>query len=669
MRCPECEQRNSVAASKCKFCGAKFKRKQMPKGKRILVLALVIGLSAVSYLMIALPKMVDPTEQLLSAAKRVAAGPRSPEDAKKAKQEFEATVKTLLTRYGNENSSMLLSRLKNCLPANAFEVLVVDLPKSLKLVEIDTVLQASDFLIMKGTNEVKVFPLSGFEIYDDARSVNDQAGAVIVLVGHSGGQPPHRPLVQTYALLPDAIMDETATMVPTISGEGSAKFIKGTNDINVELSVNSVAQMEKITTSMPISADKVVRMKLQWKDAKFFPTLESPQDQSVATVILANALKHPEFAPAVATAFGPQAGRMLKESGAADLQDISISKRDEKKKSVLYTISSAKKKFDIELKRDTSNNWQLAAYSISDTAAADPAKNSATVVTTQPETNPAQNQQSQPVVTEPPKNVEQNKAQLPGGLQPEKAGSPNVKNPVLSSVPVNSSVSQNSDKNKGSSWLDDEQNAEENKSSKPPVAVLPPGLKVEKNTDDKDKKKNKEKKIEKNKEETSRNSARIHGVGSVRMRSGPGLNRNAIDEIPAGAKVQIIGEKKGWLKVSYAGKVGYVFSPLVEQGADNSSSSSATNPEGSAKSHREVAKPATAQPPSSGTAAVVRRPMTVRDENRRPISSVSPGQHVVVLSGMNQHGRYKIKMPDGTIGYVHKDALDVKVETPPEFVP
>jgi len=38
------------------------------------------------------------------------------------------------------------------------------------------------------------------------------------------------------------------------------------------------------------------------------------------------------------------------------------------------------------------------------------------------------------------------------------------------------------------------------------------------------------------------------------------------------------------------------------------------------------------------------------------------------LSGL-KNNRYKIRKPDGTIGYVSKEALDVKVETPPEFVP
>ena len=146
MRCPECQQRNSVAARKCKFCGAKFKRKEMSPGKKIALFVASGVFCGSIYLALALPKMVDPSEQLMSAAKHIAGGAKSSEDAKTAKTNFDEAVKNLLLKFGADNSGMLSKRLKACLPSTAFEVLVVDLPKGLKLVEIDTVLQATDFL-------------------------------------------------------------------------------------------------------------------------------------------------------------------------------------------------------------------------------------------------------------------------------------------------------------------------------------------------------------------------------------------------------------------------------------------------------------------------------------------------------------------------------------------
>ncbi|MBX9690466.1 MAG: hypothetical protein K2X27_27370, partial [Candidatus Obscuribacterales bacterium] len=318
MRCPECEQRNSVAASKCKFCGARFKRKEMPKGKKIVLISLLLLFLAVLYLIFALPKMVDPSEQLTSIAKRVAGGPKSPEDAQKSRTEFNTAVRNLLLRYAADNSQSLSKRLKDCLPANAFEVLVADLPKGLKLVEVDTVLQASDFLIMRGTNDYKVIPLNGFEVFDDARTVSDQAGAVLVLLGHSSGQPPHKPLIHTYALLPDAIVDESANMVPALFGEGSAKFSKDNSDINLEFLLPAMAQSERINMTPALAADKVLRTKLHWKDAKYLADIEFPQDLHSAVSLLARAMKHPELSGALTAGLGPQAGRLLKEHGSGD---------------------------------------------------------------------------------------------------------------------------------------------------------------------------------------------------------------------------------------------------------------------------------------------------------------------------------------------------------------
>lgn len=697
MRCPECEQRNSVAAWKCKFCGAKFKRKQMSPGKKIVLLTCGAVLGGSIYLAFALPKLVDPAEQLMSVAKRVASGPTSPEDAKKAREAFDEAVKNLLTRYGGENSGLLSKRLKACLPPAAFEVLVADLPKGLRLVEIDTVLQASDFLVLKGTNDTKVFPLTGFEVYDDARAVDDQTGSVVVLIGHTGGQPPHKPLVHTYAMLPDSIIDETANMVPSIAGEGTAKFAKDSSDINVELSMPSVAQSEKIKVNPALTPDKVMRINLKWKDkSKYVPTAELPQDPSAGVMLVARSLKHPEYAAALSESLGPQCAKLIKENTVDPLQEISVQKNGEAHKGLQYTITSAKKKIDLEIKR-TGNSWSIASFNA--TTLATPT-NIAASTATNPATNPISTNTSTPAGTQPLTNTATNTSIASTTSSTSPSAVPDKPNPDKSNEKIDS---------KGSSWLDDE-HKDDKPNDKTPVAVLPNAVKnaqaekekLEKEKRDKEQKdkeqKDKEQKAkekqdkeqkekdrkakeqaekeakakadkEKSEAETSASgSARIAdylGTSSVRLRSGPGLNSQTLDEIPKGTKVQIIGKKKDWYKISYKGKTGYVFSPLV----DTKGSAAASKPEKAAQTTVEnVDKPSTAQPPSSGTGAVVKRPMTVRSESRRAISSVKVGEHVVVLSGL-QNNRYKIRKDDGTVGYVNKDAIDVKVETPPEFVP
>ncbi len=702
MRCPECQKRNSVAAYKCKFCGAKFKRKTMSMGKKLALFGLSVVLGGSVYLACMLPKMVDPAEQLSAAAKKVAGGSKSAEEAKQSKASLDDAIKKLLLRYGSDTPSVLSKRIKTCLPPNAFEVLVVELPKGLKLVEIDTVLQPSDFLIMKGTNEIKVFPLPGFEVYDDCKAVNDRAGAVLVLLGHSGGQLPHRPLIQTYALLPDSIFDETATMVPSISGEGSAKFSKDSSDINLELSLPSIAQSEKISMNPVISQDRTMRLKYQWKEDKYVPTAEIPTDLSSQMLILARSLKHPELASAIGAELGPQAAKLVKEQQWSDAQEMVIIKREDKHKSPssLYTIASSKKKLDLELKK-LGPDWQLASYSVSATA---PSTATATV-------DPNQNKSATPVdgaATAQPVNGTPISNNPPVDANPAANQNPN-QTPLASGNNKSANPGDKPSETKGSTWLDDE--------NKTPVAVLPnnvknssPDKKADKEKERKEKEKaekekqerekqerdkqekerlekerlEKEKKDKKDKEKKDKEesagggSGKIAdnlGTGSVRLRSGPGLNTNTIDEIPRGTKIQILGQKKGWYKVNYGGKIGYVFAPLVDAKGGSGASKEAPPPTKTTEApaaepptHESGSAPATVSPPGSSGGAVVVRPMTLRDEHRKAISAVKPGQHVVVLSGL-KNNRYKIKMPDGTVGYVHKDALDVKTEAAPEFVP
>lgn len=724
MRCPECQQRNSVAAWKCKFCGAKFKRKAMSPSKKIVLFTASAVLGGSIYLAFALPKLVDPAEQLMAVAKHVASGPRSPEDAKKSKADFEEAIKNLLTKYGSSNSNALAQRLKGCLPANGpFEVLVVDLPKGLKLVEVDTVLQASDFLVMKGTNDTRVIPLPGFEVYDDARTVNDEAGAIIVLLGHSSGQLPHKPIIRTYALLPDSVDDDTLKMVPSIQGEGSAKFSKDNSDINLELSVPSVALSEKITMTPPLG-EKTMRMKLEWKGSKYVPSMDFPQDLHSSMMLLARSLKYPELTGSVTAAMGGEAGRLMKDHASAEMQEFSVKKGVEGKKSVNYTITSPQKSFELEMKK-AGNNWQVAAYKVSASAApvkvvnskaTTPDTSTPVVVETNTSTSNASSTTKAIDTSKTTTQATQPGKEILANLTPEKAGS-NVREIPDKSTPGS----------KGSTWVEDEPGDKNN--NKTPVAVLPAAVKntidkakaekekaeqerkerEKKDKDKKDKAKAEKERAEKEKAEKERiakekaekekekqassgssKSARIAdylGTTSVRLRSGPGLNTSTLTEIPKGTKIQIVGEKKGWYKVSYGGKTGYVFAPLVDTSGSGGGPSSSPGTETASSSSKNKSEPAKTEPPpkpvetaktpdpppdnAGGSGATVVRGMNVRDDSRKGkvISVVKVGQHVVVLSGL-VNDRYKIRMPDGTVGYVRREAIQhVKVETPPEFVP
>ena len=711
----------------------------MPLGKKVTLLVAGVALLGVAYFTFQLPKMVDPAEQLSAAAKRVAAGPKSAEDAKAIKEAFDGAMEKMLKRYGSDNPSILANKLKALLPATAFEVLVVDLPKGLKLVEIDTILQASDFVVMKGTNETKVFRLPGFEVFDDARAVSDQAGPVIVLLGHSGGQPPHRPIVRTYALLPDSIEDESKNMVPAFAGEGTAKFSNDAGDINIELSASSVAQAEKVSISPAPSSDKNIRLMLRWKDAKYQPEITAAAEPQSYLLLLARNMKYPEYWPASAAYLGASATKLLKDHSSPQIASVTTKKIAEKKGIQQFVMQAANKKFDLDLK-PVGPQWQLAGFKVTETAQSSggSVSSAASVDTSssssQDDKSVAPSDSSaMPVATvstaadEKTKNISSASnvsnptpiASTPSTTKPATVTGVNATNPhksadsnskvlpttLISSMPGPASAGKNikvdehknAAKGTGNSWLgdDDDEKTHDNKH----VAVLPPGLK--KNLDaEKKPDNNKKNQTKETPAAESANSGVIAGgSSSVRMRSGPGLGKRTLTEVPNGASIQILGQENGWYRIRYAGKTGYVFGPLVSATSKPQPSASpprtATVPDKQPKpkqnqkeaktaqtaqhtSSAETPKPATSD---AGNSSLIRRPMNVRDDNRRKIGVVQPGDKVVVLGSMKNE-RYKVRMPDGRVGWVHKDALGSvsasKInpdtssgadETPPEFVP
>lgn len=300
MRCPQCAERNSVAARKCEFCGEKFKKKPLPLGLKLAAGGIAVAVTAsiaASYLV---PRLVDPEETLGRAAKQLAAGPTSVDHAKKVKADFATALKNFLKTAGDDKTSTLTAALQKLLPSSAFEVHVVDLPRGLRVVEIDTVLQATSFLVMKTSAGTKVFDLPGFEVFDDARILNDSAGPVLALLGHTSGPPPHKPIVRTYALLPDYIADETDKLVPPFKVDGNAKFATNGQDIQIEFSVPAVASSAangRKKGASTVSGERLAFGNLKWKDARY-----TSDFGAIAAVAASRTVKQ---SPAIAAAGAP----------------------------------------------------------------------------------------------------------------------------------------------------------------------------------------------------------------------------------------------------------------------------------------------------------------------------------------------------------------------------
>lgn len=584
MRCPECSQRNSVAAKACTSCGAKFQRKQITLTKKLMIVGGVILLGSMAYVCSIVPKLADPTENLASVAKRMTAGPKSAEDARKMKAEFADALKNLLLKIGADNSVVIAKKLQSVLSDPTFEVHVIDLPKGLKLVEIDTILQAADLLVMKGTSDTRVFMLSGMEVFDDARTVNDQAGPVLVLLGHTSGQMPHRPQLKTYALLPDFIEDESEKMVPFIKGEGTAKFMKGSSDIEVESSLISMAQADGIRFIPAPSADLFFRQALHWHEARYVPELRLGKDSTSYLFVLARCLRHPELSASLPGIIGGQAMRLVKEQGSAAFGNITIQKSKAKNNPLSFQIVSDSKDIDLIL-RKTGNGWDVAQYKVTE------------------KTSVAQNNSVAPVKIDVVPNEEPPiAAVVPPVQETNKVGPVPSTNTAPVAVPV-------------------------------PVSTATNG------------------KIDSN----------ISSV-SVRFRSGPSTNANTLLEIPRGTPIQILGKEKDWYKVNYGGKTGYIFGELVDDGKPKPVSAVVPPKETLKPPAPEIHAPEPAPAPSpssaSGTATVT-RPWSLRDDNRRILDRARVGESVTILGGVKNH-KYKVRLSNGSTGWLDQDALDVK---------
>ena len=302
MRCPECEVRNSVAARKCIECGKALPRRRTPLPYVVGGIA-VIGLAGAGLMGIGAAVTVkrDPQSDLSAVAKRVAGGPKSPADADKLKQELDKAVKEYLKKSGGMSAAELAGAMQTALPSQTFEVHTFELPRGLKIVEIDTMLQASAYLVIKNESEIKVVNMPGMEVCDGAQVINDPTGPVLIAVGHTAGQGPRRPLIKVYSLMPDAIRDQSDKSVPPIKGEGNVAFAKNNKDINVEVSLYSIGVTDgSFVNSSTVAAtadDELLKTTLVWDHGKFVGQLPGGRGQLAALHAVAHSLKASKIPP------------------------------------------------------------------------------------------------------------------------------------------------------------------------------------------------------------------------------------------------------------------------------------------------------------------------------------------------------------------------------------
>lgn len=257
----------------------------------------VIGLAGAGVMGIgaAITIKKDPQSDLTVVAKRVAGGPKSPAEAEKMKTDFDKVVKDFLKKEGAKPTEDLAKALQTALPSQTFEVHIIELPRGLKIVEIDTLLQASNYLILKNESETRVVNIPGLEVCDGAQVIRDTTGPVLIAVGHSAGQGQRRPHLKVFALLPDDIQDQSDKSVPAIKGEGSAVFAKNNKDVNLEISLYSLGVAENVFQNVSNVAataeDETLKTTFLWNHGKFTGAIPSGKSQLAALYAVARSLK------------------------------------------------------------------------------------------------------------------------------------------------------------------------------------------------------------------------------------------------------------------------------------------------------------------------------------------------------------------------------------------
>lgn len=331
MRCPECDVRNSVAARKCAECGKALPRKRTSMPFIFGGIA-VIGLAGAGLMGIgaAITVKKDPQSDLATVAKRVAGGPKTPAEAEKMKADLDKAVKEYLRKAGAMSTPELVAALQAALPTQIYEVHIVELPRGLKIVEIDTMLQASNYLVMKNETDTKVVNIPGLEVCDGAQVINDTAGPVLIAVGHTAGQGPRHPLVKVYALMPDAIRDQSEKSVPPIKGEGNASFAKNNKDVNIEVSLYSIGVAEGAFTNLSNVAataeDELLKTTFVWDHGKFTGEIPGGRGQLAALHAVARSLKQGEVAPEYKAYLSPNAQEQFKNLKTAQPSAFTLSK-------------------------------------------------------------------------------------------------------------------------------------------------------------------------------------------------------------------------------------------------------------------------------------------------------------------------------------------------------
>jgi hypothetical protein len=657
----------------------------------------VIGLVIIAWGAIAalLPSFTDPKNALARVAKKVAEGPKSEADAISVKNEFDESVRNFLKQNGTQAPAILSKNLQQALADSAFEVHVFELPRGLEVVEIDTILQASDYLILKNASNIKVSTVPGMEVFDVAKIITEGAAPSLVMLGHTGGQGAHRPLVKVYALLPDDAIDQTAKSVPELKTEGTATFARNGRDVNIDYSVVSVgigdhsfAPTLKLPPGLP---DETIHGSLKWVNGHYQPQLSAGGSGQISLLYAAARLLSGAPAAQYSKSLGTIATDIASTGADAIPQECVISQgaasdansttaspakgststkgsrrrhsQPAAAQTTSYILQGKTLTCDVGLSR-SSGQWVIVSAKKSATQSQPTlVQNPATSPTTSGDSTTTTTTTPESKITET-RSVDDKivTAATGGNATTATTGSSGgtTASPVDTAVPNEGKATKTAtrESTKPNSQTSSNTSETVEKAQKVLDKISMVQSKSSTETESNRKADKEAEQAQKANEESKDNSKGAKGksenavgigasvsdkieVSQVRMRSGPGSNYAQVSTLARGAKIKVIGKTSGWYKVRVNGKDGYVYGGFIDY-----------------------------KTPDAYETLTVQKGGQLTDDHSKIVYASKPGERLVVLGG-SKDGKVRVQLSSGKTAYITKDSVeqkDAKDETP-QFVP
>jgi len=606
MRCPNCNKRNSVAASKCSDCDYRFKRKPLPFQVKFLLgfFAALLLLWGVALALV--PRLGDSQLVLIRTARSLAAGPKSQEDAAKMTGNFESVLQDFLKHFAGLSASELTKKLQADLPNSLFEVHIFDVLRTTKLVEVDNVLRVTDYLVWTKSGENRVLPVSGLEVFDNGTTITDGTKNYLVLLGHTASPTSHQPRIKIFLISSDEITDQTDKLLPVLNGEGTVNFGRNKQDILAPLSLLSIGQAQGLFSAKqrepaPIE-DETLNYTFKWQGGRYWLQANRGYGQLFALYGLARCLKDPSCSvnyPTLIAANAKKALSNLKQTSQNELsfvilpcnENSSAKKRGSGKVCYLLSSPTLSARADLERRSIGNHSWVVSALEINSPVKPDKEeqivlKNPSDIVP-EPASEKTADTDAKKSLLEKPDRV---KAE-------DSASEPSVKpTTTVNEESTADSAQVEADKEKTSSTTQADPAEYQSADSKTIV----------------------------------RNS-----LGKISLRRGPGTTYGIVQELDKGTAIQVLGQEKSWYKVRANGSEGFVYAGLLDY-----------------------------KQPDACTVATIKQSKKLTDSSNRKLASLQVGDRLVILGGIKDN-KYKVQLANGKVGYVEKDALDVAIDAPP----